>query len=100
MLQLKAKIDELEASVTTKEIEWEELDADIKKTTIENQRYNDRSTQFKEIYIKVDQLEARKTQLQEDLESASYSLQALDGDFQTELPLNWVSIDGYVYRYR
>ncbi|KDQ20852.1 hypothetical protein BOTBODRAFT_124714 [Botryobasidium botryosum FD-172 SS1] len=86
--KLRAKINALNVSIEAKEQEAQELKTNADRMTIENAKYYELSTQFRETYIKIESLERRKKQLLEDLQTTEQTVEeSPDPDEEIEAKL-------------
>ena len=86
--QLRERIESLTSTLKNKQIKQEELKQKIQADDAENIRFMESATKFKEIYIKVETYEARKAQLQEEIEtkqSTTQELQNTDEELQVKV---------------
>ena len=77
--KLKARITEMNTLIASLTAEYDELRAAYEQQVRANQRLNDTGSKFREIYVKVDQLNQRKEQYKEELSLARENLQEISG---------------------
>ncbi|KAH9891681.1 hypothetical protein C8Q73DRAFT_746760 [Cubamyces lactineus] len=77
--KLKARIAEMNSLIAARNAEYEELRAAYDQQVRSNQHLNDTGSKFREIYVKVDQLNQRKEQYKEELNLARENLQEIPG---------------------
>ncbi|OSD07185.1 hypothetical protein PYCCODRAFT_1402589 [Trametes coccinea BRFM310] len=77
--KLKARINEMNTLIASLTAEYDEVRAAYEQQVRANQRLNDTGSKFREIYVKVDQLNQRKEQYKEELSLARENLQEIPG---------------------
>ncbi|TBU46351.1 hypothetical protein BD309DRAFT_1078711 [Dichomitus squalens] len=77
--KLKDRITEMNDKIAARTAEYEELKAAYDQQVRSNQILNDTGSKFREIYVKVDQLNQRKDQYKEELNLAKENLQEIEG---------------------
>ena len=77
--KLKTRISDMNATIAARTTEYEGLRAAYEQQVRSNQILNDTGSKFREIYVKVDQLNQRKEQCQEELNLAKENLQEIPG---------------------
>jgi DNA repair protein RAD50 len=77
--KLKKRVSELNSTIAAKEIECEEVKREYNELVLANQRFHDQATKFREMYVKLENLQDRKSRFQEDLNDAKENLQVVDG---------------------
>lgn len=77
--KLKNRISDLSDSMATKQLELEDSKREYDRLVASNQRFYDSATKFRDIYSKVENLEAMKLRFQEDLAQARENMQELEG---------------------
>ena len=70
---------DLHSTIAAKEIEYEEVKKEYDQLVLANQRFYDQATKFREMYLKLGNLQDRKTRDQEDLDNAKENLQIVEG---------------------
>ncbi|KAH9854720.1 hypothetical protein C2E23DRAFT_726150 [Lenzites betulinus] len=76
--KLKSRIGEMNGLINTLTTEYDELRAAYEQQVRSNQLLNDTGSKFREIYIKVEQLNSRKEQHKEELSLARENLQEIE----------------------
>ncbi|KAI1789650.1 hypothetical protein LXA43DRAFT_1020614 [Ganoderma leucocontextum] len=77
--KLKDRITEMNDKIAARTAEYEDLKKAYEQQVRSNQMLNDTGSKFREIYVKVDQLNQRKDQYKEELNLAKENLQEIDG---------------------
>ncbi|KAJ6613278.1 P-loop containing nucleoside triphosphate hydrolase protein [Mycena sp. CBHHK59/15] len=77
--KLKARIADLTQTIAAKEVEHDETKKAYDALVISNQKFYDYATQFREVYIRVDNLLDLKKRLQDDLDEAKLTLHEIKG---------------------
>ncbi|CDO71491.1 hypothetical protein BN946_scf184909.g85 [Trametes cinnabarina] len=77
--KLKARITEMNSLIASLTAEYDNVRAEYEQQVRANQRLNDTGSKFREIYVKVDQLNQRKEQYKEELSLARENLQEISG---------------------
>lgn len=77
--KLKSRIGEMNSLIASLTTEYDDLRAAYEQQVRSNQLLNDTGSKFREIYIKVDQLNQRKEQHKEELSLARENLQEIQG---------------------
>lgn len=74
--KLRTRMKDLNATIATKEVEYETVKDQYEEAVESNRKFYEYGTKFREIYIKVENLEEKKRGKQRDLDEAR------DGNFQ------------------
>ncbi|KAL0567094.1 DNA repair protein rad50 [Marasmius crinis-equi] len=77
--KLRKRINDLSADIAQKEVEYEDSKKDYDNIVEHNRKFQEYATFFREIYLKVENLEVRKGSLQGDLDDAKMNLKELPG---------------------
>lgn len=77
--KLKERISDLSSTIATKEVEYEETKKEYESLVEANQKFYDYATKFRELYIKIENLQEKKSRLQADLDEANLNLQEVVG---------------------
>lgn len=77
--KLKDRITEMNDRIAARTAEYDDLKKAYEQQVRSNQMLNDTGSKFREIYVKVDQLNQRKDQYKEELNLAKENLQEIDG---------------------
>ena len=96
--KLKSRIKTATATISRKEAEYEELRRVHEKLVAQNQRLQDSATRFRETFLKVENLEEKAANFEQELKEALVNLEELPGsrpskptmicDLQTSHPRN------------
>ena len=78
--KLNKRVTDMNATISAKEIEYEEIKKEYDQLVLANQRFYDQATKFREMYVKLEGLQERKLRYQEDLDNAKENLQAVEGE--------------------
>ncbi|KAF8645183.1 hypothetical protein AX16_008010 [Volvariella volvacea WC 439] len=77
--QLRKDITELNNQIAAKEAEHEEVKKEHDALAESNRRFYEQATKFREIYVKVESLDARKQKLEEELAEAKQNVKEIPG---------------------
>jgi DNA repair protein RAD50 len=77
--KLRGRITDLTATVSRKDIEYDELKTKAEALALENKGFYERATKFRDTFLKHEALEKRKKQLEQDHSFVSNGLEILDG---------------------
>ncbi|PIL22506.1 hypothetical protein GSI_15195 [Ganoderma sinense ZZ0214-1] len=77
--KLKDRITEMNDNIAARTAEYEDLRKAYDQQVRSNQMLNDTGSKFREIYVKVDQLNQRRDQYREELNLAKENLSEIDG---------------------
>jgi DNA repair protein RAD50 len=77
--KLRARIADLNSTIATKEIVYEQTKQELDELVASNARFYEYSTKFREIYLKIQNLEERKERYKKDLESAKETTREVQG---------------------
>ncbi|KAG6854661.1 hypothetical protein C0991_003309 [Blastosporella zonata] len=86
--KLKERVSQLNTTIAEKQVEYEETKKEYEAIVETNQKFYDYATKFRELYMKMEALDARKKRLQTDLDEAKLNLQEIvgtDEDLETRL---------------
>ncbi|KAI0670775.1 hypothetical protein C8Q78DRAFT_1078750 [Trametes maxima] len=95
--KLKSRIADMNNLIAARTTEYEEVRSAYDQQVRSNQHLNDTGSKFREIYVKVDQLNQRKEQHQEELSLARENLQEIPGTDE-ELQERLRTFDDHVVR--
>lgn len=98
--KIKNNVSQKNSDIAAREIEYEETKERYERMVVANEKFYDSSTKFREIYIKVDSLNNKKKELQEDLDGLKQNLQELSGAFPPELHLICVQLHNHPLSHR
>lgn len=77
--KLKAKISDMNASIASKETEYQEAKKLYEALARSNRKFEEGATKFREIYIRVENLEKDKQKYQEELAELRPNVEETDG---------------------
>ena len=79
MDKLRAKISDMNASIASKETEYQQAKKLYEALAQSNRRFEEGATKFREIYIRVENLEKEKQRYQEELAELRPNVEETDG---------------------
>ncbi|KAF8349440.1 hypothetical protein F5887DRAFT_914397 [Amanita rubescens] len=77
--KLKNRVSELKSTIAAKEVEYEQAKDQHDSLAETNRKFYDYSSKFREIYLKVENLEDKEQRLRGDRDEAILSLQKIEG---------------------
>lgn len=77
--KLVKRISDLNSTITAKEIEYEEVKREYDLLVQANKKFYEQGTKFREMYLKLETLQEKKSRHEEDLASARENLQMVSG---------------------
>ncbi|KAJ3830762.1 hypothetical protein F5880DRAFT_1619864 [Lentinula raphanica] len=77
--KLRARIAELKNTINAKEITYEETKKEYDEVVVANTKYHDHATRFREIYIKIENLQEKQRTLQADLDETRINVPEIVG---------------------
>lgn len=77
--KLKARISDLNAVISGKEVEYEERKQEYEALVISNQKFYEYASKFRELYMKIESLQEKKTRYEEELAQARENFQEVVG---------------------
>jgi DNA repair protein RAD50 len=77
--KLAKRVSDLNSTITSKELEYEEVKHEYDELVQANKRFYEQSTKFREMYLKLENLQEKESRLEEDLASAKENLQVVSG---------------------
>lgn len=77
--KLLKRITDINASITAKQAEYEEIKKEYDNVCVANRKFHDQASHFREIYIKQEQLTIRKNELLQELEDMKVDLKEMQG---------------------
>lgn len=77
--KLKARISDLNAVISGKEVEYEERKQEYEALVISNQKFYEYASKFRELYMKIESLQDKKTRYEEELAQARENFQEVVG---------------------
>ncbi|KIJ61154.1 hypothetical protein HYDPIDRAFT_31663 [Hydnomerulius pinastri MD-312] len=86
--KLRSRVVELNSSITSKQLQYEECKAQYEELVKNNARFYESAMQFRELYVKVENLQQKKEHYQQELADAKESvteIEGSDGDIQSRL---------------
>jgi DNA repair protein RAD50 len=78
--KLRARIADLTSTIATKEVEYEQTKKEYEDLVKSNAQFYDYSTKFREMYLKIGNLEERKARYEAELEEAKETTQEVEGE--------------------
>ena len=81
--KLKARIADLNTTIASKEVHYDEVKREYDELVIANQKFYDYATKFREVYLKIESLQATQARYQEELDEAKMNIQEVVGKFGT-----------------
>ena len=77
--KLVTRVADLNSTITAKELEYEEVKRDYDELVQANKKFYEQGTKFREMYLKLETLQEKKSRHEEDLASAKENLQVVSG---------------------
>ncbi|KAF9643243.1 hypothetical protein BDM02DRAFT_1548809 [Thelephora ganbajun] len=77
--KLLKRVSDLNSTITTKEFEYEEVKREYDQLVQANKKFYEQSTKFREMYLKLESLQEKKTRYEEDLANAKENLHVVSG---------------------
>ena len=77
--KLVKRISDLNSTITAKELEYEEVKHEYDQLVQANKKFYEQSAKFREMYMKLESLQEKKTRYEEDLANAKENLQVVSG---------------------
>lgn len=77
--KLVKRVSDLNSTITAKELEYEEVKRDYDQLVQANKKFYEQSTKFREMYLKLESLQEKKSRYEEDLANAKENLQVVSG---------------------
>ena len=77
--KLAKRVSDLNSTITAKELEYEEVKHEYDQLVQANKKFYEQSTKFREMYLKLESLQEKKTRYEEDLANAKENLQVVSG---------------------
>ena len=77
--KLVKRVLDLNSTITAKELEYEEVKHEYDQLVQANKRFYEQSTKFREMYMKLESLQEKKTRYEEDLANSRENLQVVSG---------------------
>lgn len=93
--KLRARIADLTSTIASKEIIYEQTKQELDELVASNARFYEYSTKFREIYLKIQNLEERKERYKKDLENAKETTREMQGESLTFFLDNGDRKDGH-----
>jgi DNA repair protein RAD50 len=78
--KLKARLSELNASITEKEVDYESKVAEYNELAISNKKFYELGSKFRDIYQKIETLEDRKQRFKKEKAETEGSIQLIEGE--------------------
>lgn len=82
--KLRARISELKNTIHVKEITYEETKRDYDEVVVANAKYYEYASRFREIYIKIENLQEKQKTLQADLDETRVNVPEILGVYSFE----------------
>ncbi|KAL4258232.1 P-loop containing nucleoside triphosphate hydrolase [Pleurotus pulmonarius] len=93
--KLKARIADLNTTIASKEVHYDEVKREYDELVIANQKFYDYATKFREVYLKIESLQATQARYQEELDEAKMNIQEVVGTDE-ELEARLQNFDGHI----
>jgi DNA repair protein RAD50 len=77
--KLRGRIADLSSTIVAKEVEYEQTKKEYEDLVKSNAQFYEYSTKFREMYLKIENLQDRKKRYEEELESAKETTQEVEG---------------------
>lgn len=77
--KLKSRISDMASTIATKEVDYEETKQQYEDLVKSNAQFYNYSTQFREMYLKIENLQEKKKRYQDELEESKESIQEVEG---------------------
>ena len=77
--KLVKRVSDLNSTIIAKELEYDEVKHDYDQLVQANKKFYEQSTKFREMYLKLESLQEKKTRYEEDLANAKENLQVVSG---------------------
>jgi DNA repair protein RAD50 len=77
--KLVKRVSDLNSTITTKELEYEDVKQEYDQLVQANKKFYEQSTKFREMYLKLESLQEKKTRYEEDLANAKENLHVVSG---------------------
>lgn len=77
--KLVKRVSDLNSTITAKELEHEEVKHEYDQLVQANKKFYEQSTKFREMYLKLESLQEKKSRYEEDLANAKENLQVVSG---------------------
>ncbi|KAF9493183.1 hypothetical protein BDN71DRAFT_1508771 [Pleurotus eryngii] len=93
--KLKGCIADLNTTIASKEVYHDEVKREFDELVIANQKFYDYATKFREVYLKIESLQATQARYQEELDEAKMNIQEVVGTGE-ELEARLQNFDGHI----
>lgn len=87
--KLRARIVELNNTITSKQLQYEECKGQYEELVKNNARFYESATKFRELYVKVENLQQKKEHYQQELSEARETVQEIEGTLAEILVRKW-----------
>lgn len=77
--KLVGRISDRNSTITAKELEYEEVKREYDELVQANKKFYEQGTKFREMYLKLETLQEKKSRHEEDLANAKENLQVVSG---------------------
>jgi DNA repair protein RAD50 len=85
---LRGRISDLTSTIVSKEVEYEQTKKEYEDLVKSNAQFYEYSTKFREMYLKIENLQDRKKRYEAELEDAKENTQEVEGEPVPNLSLN------------
>lgn len=83
--KLRARISDLAATIASKEVAYEETKKEYDNLVVSNAQYYESSTRFREMYVKIENLQEKKERYQKELEDGLMNATEVGGTLSSVL---------------
>lgn len=77
--RLKSRLSDLTANIASKEIEYDQTKKEYEQLVLANKKFYDYATQFRELYLKIENLEQNRDRYNSELEAAKENVREVEG---------------------
>ena len=77
--KLVERVSDLNSTITAKEFEYEEVKCEYDELVKANKKFYEQGMKFREMYLKLESLQEKKSRYEEDLANAMENLQVVSG---------------------
>ena len=77
--KLVKRVSDLNSTITAKELEYEDVKREYDQLVQANKKFYEQSTKFREMYLKLESLQEKRSRYVEDLATAKENLQVVSG---------------------
>lgn len=97
--KLVKRVSDLNSIITAKELEYEEVKSEYDQLVQANKKFYEQGTKFREMYLKLEGLQEKKTRYEEDLANAKENLQVVSG-LACRMEVSLLQLTFRYFRYR